>query len=391
MNVCMVSTAHDARDDRLYFKVAKTLAKEHTVTLIAPSTRNVNLQEDANLTFIRLACDKSKFSRVLMVLRLLFTLPRGLYDVIHISDCEMMAISLFLKWRCKSKIVYDIWEANYELILGSSTNPGIIRRILASIFRFLEKNISRHCDLVLTADNDIAEALGPKIHPIVIFNYPLLNVLFPERDEVSKLREKYKQARCIIYQGSMAEERGVLEAVAAMQYVCARHPNAKLLLVGKFPRKLEIQFNALILNMGLGNAVDLIGWVDHTEVGAYLKVSEIGLVPFARTRKFEKNIPQKIFEYWAAGIPIIGTNLAPIQYFVSRCGGGLLTESNDPEILANAVCALLSQPETAKRMGLQGKTMVENAWRWEYMEQKLLSAYRVLAGGLQNRSGETVM
>jgi len=233
--------------------------------------------------------------------------------------------------------------------------------------------------LVLTADGAIAESLGPLVKPTVIFNYPLLSVLAVAPEEVRTLRRKYEGARCLIYHGSMAEERGVLAAVGAMRYLRDRHPNAKLLLVGQMPESLGVRVRGMLGRLGLDEAVDLVGWVDHSQVGKYLAVSEIGLVPFARTRKFERNIPQKIFEYWAAGLPVVATDLDPIRHFVGQCDGGVLTESNDPLLLAQAISSLLSQPGAAGEMGKRGRVMVEKSWRWERMEADLLAAYRTLS------------
>lgn len=374
----MLCTGQDARDDRLYYKEARSLAKEHDVTIIAPSAHAGPLPSDDRITLIRLWHKPSKVSRALAAIRLVFSMRREDYDVLHIADSEMLPWCPFLRWRCKGKIVCDIWEANYELILGPGEKPGPLRRILAFLFRSMERWVTRRCDLVLTADEAIAETFRPQVQPTVIFNYPLLSVLAAQSGELADLQKRYENSRCLIYHGSMTEERGVLAAIEAMHHVRLAHPNAKLLLVGSIQGDLATRVAALLRRLELKEAVDLVGLVDHAEVGKYLAVSEIGLVPFAHTRKFEKNIPQKIFEYWAAGMPVVGTDLTPIRHYVSRCEGGLLTESNDPMVLAQAICSLLSQPETAKRMGMRGKAMVENEWRWEPMEEKLLAAYRAL-------------
>ncbi len=379
MRVCLVSTGHDARDDRLYFKEARSLAKEHDVTLIAPLLNEGPIPKENRLVFRPLRCKSNKFSRALMVGRLFLALPRGRYDVIHLSDNEMLLLCPILKWRCKAKIVCDIWEANYETILGPTEEPGLIRRVTALLFRSMERWVARRCDLVLTADDAIAASLGPQVKATVIFNYPLLHVLAVKPAERESLKEKYRGRRCLIYHGSMAEVRGVFAAIEAMGYVRERHPDAKLLLVGRLPESLDARVRSLIGKHGLGEAVDLVGWVDHAEVGRYLAVCEIGLVPFARTKKFEKNIPQKIFEYWAVGLAVVATDLTPIRRYMDQCHGGVLTSSNEPRILADAISYLLSTPEVSREMGNRGREAVEEHWRWEYMEAKLLEAYRGLA------------
>jgi len=379
MRVCIPSTAHDARDDRLYFKEARSLAKEHEVTLVAPMLHEGTAWTDESMRYRRLDSSHAKTIRLLNVLRLLCVLPRGRYDAIHVSDSEMMPFLPLFRLRTGAKIVYDIWEANYELILGSSDEPGLVRRVLARVFQWMERRIAGRCDLVLTADAAIAESLGPGIPATVIFNYPLLSALEVADAVRDELRAQFAGRRCVIYHGTMGEERGVLAAIEAIHLVRQHHSNATLLLVGRMPEGLEKDVGRTTARLGVEDGVRCVDWVDHAKVGAYLALSEIGLVPFARTKKFEKNIPQKIFEYWAAGLPVIATNLAPARHYVDCSGGGVLTESNEPKTLAEAISALLAAPEVAREMGEKGKTMVAEAWRWEIMEARLLEAYRQLA------------
>ena len=378
MNICLVSTGHDARDDRLYFKQAKSLAKEHQVTLIAPSRAGSSRPQDDDVTFVRLDIKPGKVSRLLRAAWLALTLPRAHYDVIHLSDIETMPFALLFRWRCKAKIALDIWEANYERILGPRKRPSIIRRALAHAVRTAERIVAARCDLVMTADIAIAESLGPSIKPLVVFNYPLLSVLTCDKLEIDQMEKRYKGRTCLIYHGSMAEERGVLSAIEAMRYVRRAFPEAKLLLVGTFANELLRRVNSLVELHDLRDDVDLVGWVDHSQIGKYLAVSKVGLVPFARTRKFEKNIPQKIFEYWAMALPVVATDLSPIAPYVERCQGGILIKTNDAQTLAGAVCKLMDRPDRARQMGLRGRFMVQSEWRWERVEGSFLAAFRAL-------------
>jgi glycosyltransferase involved in cell wall biosynthesis len=375
MKICMVSTSHDASDDRLYFKEARSLAKVFDVTLLAPSAADRPGGDPDGLAFARLRCGPSKASRAFMAIRLLFELRHRGYDVIHLSDAETVPLAPLFKRICKAKVVCDIWEANYETLLGPGADPPFYRRAFAALYRWVENIAARQADLVLTADEEIARGLAPAIRATVIFNYPILSLLAPEPAALAEIKAKYGGARILIYHGSMSEERGILAAIEAMALVRAEHPTAKLLLVGRMPEHLEKRAQSLISRLELHDAVAREGWVSHTEVGKYLAISEVGIVPFNRTKKFEKNIPQKIFEYWAAGLPVVATDLPPIRRFVNECGGGLLTASNRPNVISAAICELLDQPVRAREMGERGKAKVESKWRWEMAESKLLSAY----------------
>jgi glycosyltransferase involved in cell wall biosynthesis len=381
MRVWIISTAHDARDDRLYYKEARSLAKEHEVTIVAPLLREPAIWEDRAIKLVRLDSGLKKTDRLKSAIRLVKRLSLDSCDVLHVVDYELMPFLALFRWRTGAKIVYDVWEANYELIADSKALVRPLRVFLAAVFDLMEKRMGKYCDLLLTADAAIAGGFGKDIEATVIYNYPLLSALLRGKREGARLQVEFRENRCIIYQGTMDEERGVLAAVDAMALVHRAHPEATLLLVGRMPERLGESVREKVVRHGLEGAVRCMGWVDHTEVGNYLAISEIGLVPFDRTRKFEKNIPQKIFEYWAAGIPVVATDLGPVRQFMGKCRGGILTKKNDPVLLSNAICALLDQPMSARAMGERGRAMVEADWRWEIMEQRLLEAYRDLGAG----------
>ena len=386
MKVCLLSTGHDARDDRFYFKEARSLAKQHDVTVIAPWLYGRHTWDHPGIHFTELRSSVNKLRRVLALLRVLLTTRRGAFDVIHVVDIEAIPIVRLLRWRTRAKVVCDIWEANYELLLGPTQSPSTLRRCAASAFRAVERWTAAGSDLVLTADPAIAEGLGSSISATVIFNYPLLTLLTAVGEQVDLLRSQLGDRRFIVYHGSMGQERGVLEAVEAIAKVRREIPSATLLLVGVMPAQLAKNVRTTMNRLGVEDGVLCPGWIDHSKVGRYLHLAEIGLVPFARTPKFAKNIPQKIFEYWAVGIPVVATDLEPIRHYVSRCGGGVLTPTNDPTLIAEAVVELLSRPALAAEMGEKGRAAVESAWNWAYMEEELLAAYSRLSAGEYQRT-----
>jgi glycosyltransferase involved in cell wall biosynthesis len=378
LKICIISTAHDARDDRLYYKQARSLAKKHEVSLIAPIFSGNQSWSDETVNFSRLNSGISKKARTLAALGLIYSIPYKKYDLIHISDIELMPLIPVIKRRTGAKIVYDIWEANYELILGPSDHPSRLRRTIASALRAVERAIAHDCDLVTTADSGIAEAFDSCVHTEAIYNYPLLPVPETSFSDSEALFAELGRKRFVIHVGSMSEERGTIAAIKMMSHVCKRHTDAALLLVGKIPNDIKSEICDVISGGGLKDNVVFVDWVDHKEIWKYLSIAEIGLVPFARTKKFEKNIPQKIFEYWATGIPVVGTDLKPMRHYFDICGGGILAARNDPEQMSIAVCTLLDRPELKREMGKKGLQMVEKEWRWDRMEKILLDIYETL-------------
>jgi hypothetical protein len=64
-----------------------------------------------------------------------------------------------------------------------------------------------------------------------------------------------------------------------------------------------------------------------------------------------KNIPTKMFEYWACGRAVIASDLPPIKPFFSDRKNGLLFSATDPESLARAIQYTIEHTEETERMG----------------------------------------
>ncbi len=111
-----------------------------------------------------------------------------------------------------------------------------------------------------------------------------------------------------------------------------------------------------------------------------LGLARIALSPLEKTPKFMNNIPVKVFESWACGLPVIATDLPPIRPFFARRELGLLVRPGDAHDLANAIQDLLASAELIREWGRRGRQLVVKRYNAEVQIRKLLSFYeRVLA------------
>jgi glycosyltransferase involved in cell wall biosynthesis len=130
-----------------------------------------------------------------------------------------------------------------------------------------------------------------------------------------------------------------------------------------------------IENRGLGNQVELRGRMPHSEVPAWILSGRIGLVTLQPIAKFMKNIPSKMFEYWACGLPVVASDLPPIARFLSDGITGKLFEPSSPADLARAIRFLLERPQEAEAMGRQGQQFVYEKWNNDRQVEGLVGFY----------------
>jgi glycosyltransferase involved in cell wall biosynthesis len=106
--------------------------------------------------------------------------------------------------------------------------------------------------------------------------------------------------------------------------------------------------------------------------------ARIGVVPLQPIPKFLKNIPTKVFEYWACALPIVASNLPPIRMFFREGLYGHLVDPTDPQQWANALFHLLDNPQKAQWMGKQARTAVRARFNAAPEQRKLLRLYSTL-------------
>ena len=92
------------------------------------------------------------------------------------------------------------------------------------------------------------------------------------------------------------------------------------------------------------------------------------------------NIPVKVFESWACGLPVIATDLPPIRPFFAGRKLGMLVKPGDIHGLANAICQMLAAPDLIEEYGQRARRLVVERYNTGMEIPKLLSLYeRVLA------------
>lgn len=95
---------------------------------------------------------------------------------------------------------------------------------------------------------------------------------------------------------------------------------------------------------------------------------------------YVESLPVKLFEYMAAGLPVIASNFPLWKEIVEGNECGLTVDPLNPKEIAETIEYLVKHPEERKRMGENGKRAVKEKYNWEQEAKKLLAVYeRLLA------------
>jgi len=154
----------------------------------------------------------------------------------------------------------------------------------------------------------------------------------------------------------------------------------KLLLIGYFDDSDgESKLRGYIKALGLESNVEIRGRLDHESMASALSEARIGVSPLQAIPKFLLNIPVKIFEYWACGLPVVASDLPPMRPFFRNGEAGFLFRPGDASDLAKSIGQLLDDPDAAMQMGTRGRDLVTKRFNNEGEVLKLREFFRSIA------------
>jgi glycosyltransferase involved in cell wall biosynthesis len=170
------------------------------------------------------------------------------------------------------------------------------------------------------------------------------------------------------YAGHLYAWKGVDVLLAAL----ARVPGARGLIVGGPGREPDLdRLQSQARQLGLGSRVTFTGLVPPPRVPELLARADVLVLPnpaSAISTRFTS--PLKLFEYMAAGRPIIASDLPAIREVIEPEVHGLLVPPGDPEALASAIRRMLDDSQLRDRLARAARTRVDD-YTWDRRGERL--------------------
>jgi glycosyltransferase involved in cell wall biosynthesis len=157
----------------------------------------------------------------------------------------------------------------------------------------------------------------------------------------------------ILFAGRLDPEKGVFVLLDAFTRVRSQLPAASLVLAGDGPARMRLE--AEIQALGLADHVTCQGMLKQHALPALLQSAAIVCVPSLTTRKWAEQVGSSLLQAMACGVPVVSTRSGAIPEYVPDGVAGLLVRENDAAALAEALLALLTDPNAARDMGQRGR------------------------------------
>ena len=287
--------------------------------------------------------------------------------ICHFHDPELLPVGMLLRLFGR-KVIYDVHEDMPLQILNKTWLPKWARWPISRATGAVEWLATRvFFSAVVAATPPIARRFQPR-DTVTVQNFPKIE----PAAEGPALAER---ADCAVYIGVIEPNRGAAEMVRAIGL--SRRPETRLILGGKFSGEtVEEECRALA---GWART-DFRGWMDREQVSSALAEAKVGLVTLAPIPNYLESYPTKLFEYMAAGVPVVASDFPLWRQIVERAGCGLLVDPQNPEAIAEAIDWLLDHPDEAAQMGAAGKVAARDTYNWQSEAEKLVALYERLDG-----------
>lgn len=364
-SIVHLSSAHSRYDTRIFIKMCSSLAQYgYVVSLIVADGLGDEVKNGVSIFDVG-ARAGGRLSRMTKAVSCVFEKAKALdADIYHLHDPELMPIGIKLK-KLGKIVIFDAHEDLPKQILGKPYLSKPTRIVLSKIFLYYERWSCPKFDAVITATPFIRDKFL-KINPntLDVNNFPLLG-------ELSNTSEWEQKEDEVAYVGGIAKIRGAEEIVAALEYT----QGVRLNLAGQFSEKaVEVK----VKNHSSWSKINELGFLNRHQVHEVLARSKAGIVTLHPVINYLDALPVKMFEYMAAGIPVIASNFPVWNAIVDGAQCGLCVDPLDPKAIGEAVQYLLDYPEEAEKMGKNGRLAVEEKYNWLIEEQKLLKIYEGL-------------
>lgn len=309
------------------------------------------------------------------------------YDVIMVKDTQCLRRVFRARQRAgrdMTRIVCDMYENataqlyDYTIRFGSwRQRLGAVGRALIPRLRKIEITYLPGCDHIFVVVEEMKEFLVRQygLEPSrisVVHNVEILSE-FDQIDDSDKPLVKDKEL-IISYVGGIAPHRGVevlLDAMAKLD--AASLPSFRLVIVGAN----EIQKRKLteICEIkGIQKLVNIYGFLPHRAAMQWIKRTDIGVIPHADTEFIQTTIPNKLFQYMAAGAMCLVSDVGPLGRIVRSTNCGVTFSAGSADDLADQLTRVLQYPEQIHQMGANGRISCERHYRWE-IEGQLYTSY----------------
>ncbi|MDR3704912.1 MAG: glycosyltransferase [Paludibacteraceae bacterium] len=291
-------------------------------------------------------------------IRLFFFLLFKRVDIMLSNDTDTLIPNFLIAKIRRKKLVFDAHELFPEVPEVTDRKP------VKAVWTGVENIIFPHLKNCYTVCQSIADYYNKRygINMEVIHNFSYI-----EREKLTP-KLNFKDKKIILYQGAVNVGRGIEWVIDAMPFI----ENAILVIIGK--GDIYSQLKLKVNEMNLNNKVIFVGKVHPTELPAYTCSANIGLCLLEpKGLSYYYSLPNRIFDFMAAGVPVLATDFPEIANVVKTHRTGKVISHYEPTYLVETIQNMFVEWNEKEKERI--KDLSKN-FCWEKEEKKLISIFQ---------------
>jgi glycosyltransferase involved in cell wall biosynthesis len=282
----------------------------------------------------------------------------------HIVQTHVLRANLTATLTAKSANVPVIIAT--EMTLRNIAPPGL-KRLRDFILQVALQYSLTKCDRFIVTSDYLKKEWSPRwLQKKTEIIYPPFSI---EKFKIANKNEKPKrdENRCVIgFVGRLSEEKRVDDLLRAIKIVKDKHENVNCLIVGTGPE--EGKLKKLVSELNLSHMVSFTGYSKNSF--EKLLDFDIFVLP-SRT----EGCPIVILEAMASGLPVVATNVGGNMELVQDDVTGILVPTNNPFVMAEKICKLITNKNLRLNMGKNGKSLAFSKFAPEKFSKGLIDVY----------------
>lgn len=382
--ICHLTTMHPVFDTRIFKKECASLeAAGYEVSLIAPHDKAEKVD---GINIIPINKHQSFLDRVYSLPKKTVQMLDGIEaDIIHFHDPELLPHMASWAKKTGRAVVWDAHESYKDTI--ENFNSLKIKPVSILGARFLSKYelsiAQKYFAGVVTVTDKFAKKYRDNgIETCVLSNYADIDKY--NYDGTPNLSEKPR----LISSGAQFRPRAVLEIAQAYELI-QQKMDVEVYFTGRFSQPgLEDEVRTILrkTDPSLKQAV-IEGSVEFDYmINEAIPKAWVGVVLMDTSDPNNRNgLPNRFFECWANGVPVIATRNTLIAEIVEAENGGIVIDNNHPEEITAAFLEICKSKEYRNELGNNGYQAVLNKYNWQTNFQDLLRFYEKILNENSNR------
>ncbi len=273
-------------------------------------------------------------------------------DVLHVNDTEPIALA------AKTGLPW-VFDAHEDPFASKRSDHEAIRRDVAS------------AAATITVSAALADRMRGElgIDPVLVHNAPSL-AYGPA--PVPGLRERIgADGPLVVYAGTLTTRRRLTVVVEALAHL----PDVQLALVVPEEHKRLPPVLERAREVGVDDRVHVTGLVPPDAVVPFVAEADVGVHPLERYGNGDIALPNKLFEYLHAGLPMVVSDTPAMAGFVREHDLGAVAPVDDVEAWVDALRSQLAAPRLDVRPGWSA---LREAWSWDAQAARLLAVYSAI-------------